>query len=324
MPSSGTTDLVVSRNEIVRRAYIKLTTVDANVTTVTAILMQDGTAQLNSMIARWYKTGIHIWKVREIVLFPQAFQRRYNISLSSPDHVTETYFQTTVLSAQAIGATVIAVASSADMAIGDQIGIVLDGGVVHWSTVAAVPSLTSVTIALALTGSAASGNMVWNYHATTPCTVPRPVGMGRGNGSFRRHDPIGLIDTPIGPFLSRLDYDSLPNKNGPGIITQGFYDLQLSAGYVSVWLVPSQIQQIVKMTAQLPIEYFDTATNTPDFPVEWIDALVYNLADMLSGESDVPAAVRQDIQQRAALYLAEVSAEDREGESLFFSPNMDP
>lgn len=324
MTTSGDTQLTVNRNEIVRRAYIKLTAVDANVTTIPAILMQDGTAQLNSMIARWYKTGIHIWKVREIVLFPQAFQRRYNISLSSPDHVTETYFQTTILQSQLAGATTLDVTSSADMLVGDQIGVVLDGGVVHWSTVTAVPTATSVTLALALTTSATAGNMVWNYHAATTCTVPRPVGMGRGNGSLRRHDPIGQIDTPIGPFLSRLDYDSLPNKSGPGIITQAFYDLQLSAGYVSVWLVPSQIMQICKMTAQLPIEYFDTATNTPDFPAEWTDALVYNLADMLSGESDVPAAARQDIAQRAALYLAEVSAEDREGESLFFSPNMDP
>lgn len=323
MTTSGQTDLVVSRNEIVRRAYIKLTTVDANVTTLPAILMQDGTAQLNSMIARWRKTGVHIWKLREIVLFPQAAQRRYNISLTSPDHVTDTYYQTTILSAQAAGADVLAVTSSSNMLVGDQIGIVLDSGVLHWSTVAAIPSATFVTVALALTSSAAAGNMVWNYHATTTCTIPRPVGIGRGIGSFRRHDPIGLIDTPIGPMLSHLDYDSLPNKDGPGIITQGFYDLQLSAGYLSVWLVPSQVLQIVKLTAQLPIEYFATATNTPDFPVEWIDALVYNLADMLSDESDVPQGVKDRIQQRAAMYLAEVAADDREGESLFFQPDMD-
>jgi hypothetical protein len=321
--TSGDTDLTVNRNEIVRAAYVKLTVVDANVTTLPAILMQDGTRQLNSMIARWRKAGVHIWKLREITLWPQAAQRRYNISLTSPDHCTETYFQTTILAAQSVGATVIGVTSSANMVVGDQIGIVLDGGRLHWSTVAAVPSSTSVTIVLPLALSVSAGNMVWNYHATTTCTVPRPVGIGRGNGSYRRHDPVGLIDTPIGPLLSHLDYDSLPNKDGPGTITQGFYDLQLAAGYLSVWEVPPRVDNLVKMTAQLPIEYFDHAADTPDFPVEWIDALVYNLADMLSGEADVPAAARQDIQMRAAQYLAEAAAEDREGESLFFQPDMD-
>ncbi len=322
MTTSGDTALSISRNDIVRRAYVKLTVVDANVTTLPAILMQDGTGQLNSMIARWRKAGVHIWKLREITLWPQPAQRRYNISTSSTDHCAETYYQTTMSADMAAALTVLSVTSTANMTIGDQIGILLDDGTIQWTTISNTSS-TTVTIGAALTDSSSAGQYIWNYHSTTTCPVPRPIGIGRGNGSFRRHDYTSLIDTPIGPLLSRLDYDSLPNKDGPGFITQGYYDLQLTAGYLSVWQVPSVVTNLVKLTAQLPIEYFDNATDTPDFPVEWIDALVYNLADMMSDEFDVPDSVKQRINARAGQYLAEAAAEDREGESLFFQPNMD-
>lgn len=329
MPTSGSTSFSVTRNDIVRRAYLKIKAIDARAT-LSALQMQDGVQSLNAMLDRWRKKGVHVWKLEEIVLFPQANQRRYQISLDSPDHIAQAYYQTTLTQAANANATVLTVAATSGLkvgdasgliSVGDQIGVILDSGAISWNTVTAVGS-TTVTVTPGLTGTASAGRQVWNYHSTTTCAVPRPVGIGRGNGSVRRHDFTSLIDTPIGPCEARLDYDSLPNKDGPGTITKAYYDLQLSAGFISLWQVPATVQQLIKLTAQIPIQDFVNSTDTPDLPNEWIDALVFNLAVMLAPEFNVPDAKLAWLDGKASEYLADVASDDREGESFFVQPDF--
>ena len=319
MTTSGSTSFSVSRNDIVRSAYLKAKAVDANAT-ISSIMMADGVRSLNSMMARWRKTGVHIWKLEEITLFPQAGQRRYNISTASPDHVALAYSQTTISSSEAAAQTVLSVSSVVGMTIGDQIGILLDSGSIFWSTISAVGA-TTVTIAAPLPSAASTGAYVWRYTSANACAVDRPVGIGRGQGAVRRHDFTSLIDTPIGPCMARADYDALPNKDGPGVFNLAYYDQQLTVGYISLWQVPATVQHLCKITAQLPIEYFVNATNNPDLPAEWIDALVYNLAVMFAPEYNVPADKFSLLKTEAGQYLADIATEDREGESFFMQPD---
>jgi len=332
MATSGSYSFSVTRNDIIRDAYLMIKAVDA-LATIPSVMMTDGVRRLDAMVDRWRKTGVHVWKLEEITLFPDPGQRRYNISLASPDNVAFTYYQTSLAVAAAAGATTVSVAAATNLrpgdplgviSVGDQFGVMLDSGAISWGVVSAVNG-TNVTFAPALGGTAAIGRPVWNYHSTTTCAVPRPVGIGRGNGSVRRHDFTSLIDTPIGPCLSRLDYDALPNKDqalGSTAVTQVYYDLQLSAGFVSLWQVPAApVLNLIKLTAQIPIQDFVNSSDNPDLPNEWVDALTFNLALMMAPQFDVPDSDFQRIAAMATQYLADIATEDREGESLFFQPD---
>jgi hypothetical protein len=335
--TSGSYAFSVSRNDIVRRALLLIKSLDSRAT-IDSQTMIDAVQSLNAMIDMWRKQGVHVWKLEEIVLFPQAGQRRYQISLSSPDHIAwggatyGNYYQTSLTLSANDNATVLNVAAvsnlrvgdaAANIANGDQIGVLLANGQISWGTVTAVGTNT-VTMSPGLTGNANAAAQVWNYHSATACVAPRPVGIGRGMGSVRRHDFVGLIDTPIGPCLSRLDYDNLPNKDSPGTITQGYYDQQLTVGYFSLWQVPQTVQHIVKLTAQIPIQYFVNSVDTPDLPNEWALPLIFNLAVVMAPEFSVPAAKLSDLKEMAAMYLGNVASEDREGESLFMQPDLSP
>lgn len=336
MTTSGSYSFSVTRNDIIRRAYVLIKAFDRQAT-ISSQAMIDGVQFLNAMIEMWRKQGVHVWKLEEIVLFPQANQRRYQVSLSSPDHIAwgggsyGNYYQTTLTQAANANATVLNVAAvsglrvgdaAASLQNGDQVGVLLANGQISWGTISGVGTST-VTMSPGLTGNALAGATVWNYHSATPCAVPRPVGIGRGMGSVRRHDFTGLIDTPVGPALARLDYDNLPNKDSPGgAFTQAYYDLQLSAGYVSLWQVPQTVQHLCKLTAQIPIQDFINATDTPDLPNEWILPLVYNLAVVMAPEFSVPPQKLSTLQEMAAQYLANVATEDREGESVFMQPDF--
>ena len=129
---------------------------------------------------------------------------------------------------------------------------------------------------------------------------------------------------PISPPLARLDYQALPNKAQTGIINQVFYDPQLSTGYLYLWNPPSSVTDLLKFTWHRPIQDFDAAGNNPDLPQEWIRTLVWNLADEMTAEYDVPLDKADRITARAAKYLDNVAGFDREAESLSFGVEMGP
>jgi hypothetical protein len=72
-----------------------------------------------------------------------------------------------------------------------------------------------------------------------------------------------------------------------------------------------------------PIFNFNTAADQPDFPVEWFNCLVWNLAKEIMLEYDVPVQRAQMIQIRAKETFDLVSGFDREPESYFFGVNFD-
>ena len=73
-------------------------------------------------------------------------------------------------------ATTIDVDSSAGMAIGDRIGIVLDTGAIHWDIISDVTTALIIEITAGLAGDAAATNKVFvprivkgKYHLTIVC-----------------------------------------------------------------------------------------------------------------------------------------------------------
>lgn len=315
MAVSGSSDFTRTRDQIISRALRICGAVKAG-ETPGAQEVTDAAEALNAMVKRWSATpGMHVWCTAEGTLFPQASQSRYALALAGADHATETYYATELSVAAASGDTVLSADSTSNMTVSDNIGVVLDSGSMQWTTISSKTS-TTVTIATALTGAAAAGNAVFNY--TTKIVRPLKI------VDARRYNISSGIETPIAPMLARLDYQALPNKAQTGTINQAFYDPQLSTGYFYLWNPPSTVTDLVKFAWHRPIQDFDAASNNPDLPQEWIDPLVWGLADLMCDEYDVPLDKANRIAARAAGYLSDVAGFDREAESIVFGAEMGP
>jgi hypothetical protein len=311
MATSGSSDFNRTRDQIIHRA-LRICGIIRPGSTPSAQMVTDVAEALNAMVKRWQKTQLHVWAVAEGVLFPQVDQVKYALARTGADHATETYYQTTLSAAEASGQTTLSVTSSADMTVADYIGIVVDDGTIHWSTIASKTAST-VTIDDALDDDAASGAIVFNYTSK----IERPLKIV----DARRYNLVSEMDVPI-RMEARLDYRAMPNKTAAGQITSLFYDAQLSTGYLYLWQPLGAITELVKFTWHRPIMDFDAASDSPDLPQEWLDPLAWNLADALCEEFDVPSERAMRIQAKAAQFLDDVAGDDREGESLFMQADM--
>jgi hypothetical protein len=110
-----------------------------------------------------------------------------------------------------------------------------------------------------------------------------------------------------------------PNKTSTSEPIAVYYDPQLGNGRLYVW--PSPISGYsLKFSVQQYIEDFDAASNEPYFPVEWLEALVYNLAVRLCPKYEVRGEELQMLRVQAAEYLADAEHGDAEHGSLYLSP----
>jgi hypothetical protein len=313
MATSGSADFNRTRDEIIKAAYRKIGVIRAT-QTPNAKLIEDGAEALNGLVKHWQGRGIHIWTVTEATLFPQPGQIQYSLSSSSTDNATQSFVATTVAMAAASGASTVTVADDTGISSADYIGVVVDDGTVHWTTVNGAPAADVITLTTALDDSAAEGNIVYAY--TTKIVRPLKV------VDARWVDAVSLNETPVVTMMARLDYRRLPNKTQAGSVTQAFYDPQLTTGYLNLWQVPSVFEGYVNFTWHRPIQDFDAAGDNPDLPQEWIRTLTWNLAQELGPEFDVPAQKWSMVQQMAAESLEDMEGWDREEEPICFGPDM--
>jgi hypothetical protein len=69
---------------------------------------------------------------------------------------------------------------------------------------------------------------------------------------------------------------------------------------------------------QRPFEDFDAATDNPDFPQEWYDAVTYGLATRLAPEYGVPNTERKTLWQEMSIIKQEALNFGTEEGSLYF------
>lgn len=316
MTTSGTATFNLNLYQIVRASLRKIGAISAGETPDNQSV-QDCTDQLNMIVKSLNATGLHIWTETEATLFLQPNQYSYTLGSGSTDHATESYTATTLSAAANDGATTIEVSSVTGFASTYNVGVALDNGDLFWTTQSGAASGTTITLANALTDSAASGNAVYVYQTN----IIRPLRVVSG----RRFAFSGSLDTQM-IALSRIDYRNMPNKTNTGTITQYFYDPKGGANTQgTMWLLPApaDISSAFKFTWWRPVQDFDTAVNTPDLPQEWLDALVWNLAYKMAPEYDCPPARYAMIKEQAAGSLELVMGWDREPESYLFGYNAD-
>lgn len=128
------------------------------------------------------------------------------------------------------------------------------------------------------------------------------------------------IDTPMFE-MSREEYKNLPNKTTTGTPVQWFYDRQLTTGVLYVWPVPSTSGETVQFDYEPQLDDFDTNSDTPDFPQEWLEALRLGLAARMVTRYPIETSERLELYARAAEAYDKAAGYDRET-SVFMSPDF--
>ena len=323
MPTlSGSVDFNQTRNEIVTDSLVLLGAVE-EAETPEAAALEYGIRQLERMVKHWQGSGIHLWSRREATLFVTPSQAAYELGPSSAAHAAEDsdIVRTTLSADEASGQTVISIASTTDglvtMLAADKAAVVLDDDTLHWTTIATVDSTTQITLDVATTGAASSGNFVYAY--TNDLARPLRV------IDVRRRDESNDQDTPI-ITQSHEEYQRLPNKEIDGETNIVYYHPEhrsTARGTIYLWPRPPSVARTMRLSCLLPLQDFDAAGNNADMPTEWLDTIVWNLAKRLlpkygaAGHASAAAIV-----QGGTTMLNEMLQWDNEPESVYFGPAL--
>lgn len=123
--------------------------------------------------------------------------------------------------------------------------------------------------------------------------------------------------------LAIVDFNLLPNGSS-GTPVNYNYQPKNNVGVLRVWPTPDATvpaNSYIEITYQRPLEVFDTGADNPDFPQEWGNALIYNLALSLADEYGVAADKQGRIEKAAATHLATALSNSNEQGSLFLQPD---
>jgi len=311
MTTSNSVDFSISRDDIIRSALEELGEVAEG-----EAITPDRTAAVALRLNSWVKSlmagGSKLWAMKQATLFLTVGTAGYSLGATGT-HCTNDYVQTTLSTAEALGSTSLGLTAFAGMSASDNIGIVLDDGSIHWTTISGAPGVTT-TIAVGLASAAAAGNVVFTY--TTKINRPQRI----DTESTYWH-AIGGSDTPV-KLISRSEYAQLSNKTTRGKLVQAFYDPQLVNGTLRVWPTPDLATDVLKFWYERILEDFDASTDTPDFAIEWGEALILGLATKMAPSSGMGLADRQDLERRAENALMIAHGYDRENVSMFCQPDF--
>lgn len=270
--------------------------------------------QMNAIVKSAEATGLHVWTEQEAILFLQPGQSKYVIGGPSPSLNANTsdadeWLELTLAASALGGATSISL-TTAPVVSGQNIGIILNNGATFWTTVNGAPVGNVVVLESPLPASGTSqGNFALVY--TSPITRPLKV------PAARLLTLQGLNETPM-TIMSRQEYMDTPNKLSLGTPTQWFYSPQRDQGLFYVWPVAVLSSWAIRFTYYRPLQDLLVPGNTMDFPQEWVNFLMWRLAQENMGIYDTPVAKQQYINTMAQQYYDLVVSYDRESEPVQF------
>jgi len=279
----------------------------------------DGISSLNSMLRSWQTEEIGLWLNQKITVFLAPDTKSYSLGLTG-DNASATTIKTGMKVAGEASDGTIDVDSIIGVSSGDYIGIELDDGTLQWTTINGAPSGDTITLSSNLTGASAIENHVYTYTTKTD----RPLRII----DALRVDSDG-ITTPL-LISSRSEYMLLSNKATTGVVTQIYYDPQLTNGVLYVWPTCDNVKYTIELTVKVPVTDFDASNSTGEVPPEWRDAIVSNLALRIamkqaavisSDRKYINFNINPSLKQFAAESKFMAQSHDDEKEPFFFQPS---
>lgn len=297
MASSGSIDFTRTRNQIIYGALRKCG-VGAEGETPTSEQVDNAAADLNGLVKVWQKEGVHLWTLQECVLLLDTSSTYYDLGASGDRYVTaDSLVSTTITADAALGASTLTLASVTGISTTYAIGLVQDDDTIHWTTVNGAPAGLVVTLTAVTTAAATSGNKVYVYSAL----AARPLGIEQA-----RIQTDSTSETEMA-ILSSDDYFSIANKSATGVPNQFYYRPSLTNGRMYIWPVSETVDYKINVTARRPIEDFDASADTPDLPQEWVQPLIWCLAEEIKMEYGVDPITSAEIKQKSIEWYERVS-----------------
>ncbi len=311
MTTSNSVDFSLSRDDIIYAAAGENGDV-AEGESMTPDRLEAYALRLNSWVKSLMAQGAKLWALKQATLFLSAGTAQYALGATGT-HCSNDYVQTTLSTDEALGSTSLGLTAFAGMSASDNIGIVLDDGTLQWTTISGAPGATT-TIAAGLSSAASAGAVVFTY-ATK---INRPQRIDSETAYWR--SPASQ-DTPV-KMISRSEYAQLSNKSARGKLVQAYYDPQLINGQLSVWPTPDSAGDVLRFTYERILEDFDASTDTPDFAIEWGEALIIGLAAKMAPSAGADMSERQYLDVKAAGLLSIAMGYDKDNTSTFFQPDL--
>lgn len=320
MASTNSYDYTITRDLIITDALLYAGVISEGETPA-ANAVTEAARQLNNMLKVWAADGFPLWSIKRAYLLPVTGVA----SVTTVSHITSTYVRTTINGALASGVSSIVVDSITGVSNGDVIGLELTDNTMQYTTVNGAPAGSTITLTDVTTGAISDEADVYTY--TTTNRIPRPLKIYAAN----IFEPAGSTSWPIN-LISRDQYFYLGNRTTTGTINQLYYDAALGSEtadpssattwYGTFYFYPrmSTGGQIVEFDYQRPFQDFDAASDNPDIPQEFYQAITIGLAALLAPKYGVPYEERKLIIAEARMYRDEAFSSLQQSVSIFIQP----
>jgi len=275
---------------------------------------------LNAMIKALEANGTRLFQKNEATLFLNAGQNRFILgdTVDGSDvtiyaHATENFNTTQLTAVAAIGTTIIAVDTSSEVSVNDFIAVVVNGNNYQWSTVKSKPDTTHIELNDALTTAASNNAYVYSY----TYKIEKPLNVYEG-----RRQNTSLIDTPMW-LMSHKQWTEQPNKLVQSTPVSLNYQPKSTFGYLYIWPTAStDAEYKVNFTYDRQIEIFENTLDKQDFPNEWSEAIIYQLAVRLAPRYGKLTTLDR-LKPLADELLKKMEGFDNESGSVYVQPAAD-
>jgi hypothetical protein len=321
--TSGSWDLSSTAANIIQDAYEHLGVVEPG-GTVASVHSVRGLRQLNLLAKQWQANtdlapGMKIWTRQRVTLFLASGQQTYLIGPASTDaRAAVTYGRTTLSADEASSQTTLSITSNTDtttfpgttvtMTAADLIGIELNDGTIHWSTISGTPT-TTADIATGLASAASSGNYVYWF-------TSRAQRIPLVESAFLRDE--NRQDVPLDIYREVSEYDlGVVGKYDDGPPSAILVEPLRITTRVTLNSQPNDVTSQIVITGLYPAEDYDATTDDIAFPQEWHAALGWELAFRLSG----PFKWTQTMEMNRKESMSMARSVNPEKSTAYFQPN---
>lgn len=321
MTTSGTTTFNLTTAEIIQEALELLGVVRPG----QSVAAEDYTSclrSLNMMVKSWQQNGMFVTHEAESTVFLVPGTAKYILGGTSASRTgAEPVIETKTISDSAAAATSIDVIDTTDITALDKIGIVLDDGDVHWTTVTSITDSDTLVLTTALPSAAASGNMVFIY--TT--SMGRPLEISyvavRNSGGTDASIIDEQHDVRINE-INKVQYKTIYNKGQQGTPVQFFQDKQNDHTSLYVWPTGSIASERLKVVYKRIIEDFTNSDDIADLPPNWSACFAYNLAAYVAPKYGKEQKAGQAIAPIASTLLQAAMSDVQEKSPFSLTPGL--
>lgn len=315
MTTSNSTNFNPTANEIITEALEQLGVIGLG-DAVDGDVYESCLRSLNMMIKAWQSQGLHLWSQTEAIVFLNEDQIKYQLGGTGPDKASLEIIKTQLAADQVTSDTALTVDSTADMAVSDVIGIVQDDDTIKWTTIATIPSSTTLTISSGLASAASTDQNVYAY---TTAYTDRPLEIVSCR-LIRDDDTVFPMR-----ILSRSEYFNIPGRTTTSNSTPSQWYADMQRDHTDIYIYPASdtAQSRLQLTVKRIFEDFDSSTDTSDFPQEWVSPIALNLAVYIAPKFSKEDKVAAGLGQVATAHLQSLKEWDSEKASLKIRPRLD-